>query len=233
MSTSIVQPLLDLQDIDALLRDLQKELLEIPLRRANEENRLNDTLELHARASEALKLAQVNVANTEGEIEHHRGQATRLKQQQATLKTNREFAAMTAEINAVEADIDAFENRLLAFIEEVGAAKLRLASAADALAAEQGIVSEAQKELDDRLAEARAAADELEARRRETAKACPPQMLAVYSRLLKNRWRPVVPLENNTTCGGCHLSQPPSVAHLARRNQNLVCCQMCGRILYI
>ena len=232
MSTPIVQPLLDLQEIDAHLRELQKELLDIPVRRAGEENRLNETRELHARASEALKLTQVNVTNTEGEIDRQRAQSTKLKQQQQTLKTNREFAAMTAEINAVESEIDALENRLLAYIEEVGAAKLRLAAAADNLAAEQGIVHEAQKELDDRLAEAQAVNAELEARRRDAANLCAPQMLLVYSRLLKTRWRPVVPLENGTTCGGCHLTQPPSVAHLVRRNQNLVCCQMCGRILY-
>jgi len=232
MSTTIVQPLLDLQDIDALLRDLQKELADIPLRRAAEENRLADAREIHARANETLKLSQVNVSRTEGEIEQQRGHITKLKQQQALLKTNREFAAMTAEINGAESEIDALENRLLAYIEEVGASKLRLAAAAEALAAEQAVVKEGQKELDDRLAEAQAAAAELEARRREAANACDPKMLLVYSRLLKTRWRPVVPLENNAICGGCHLNQPPSVAHLVRRNQALVTCQMCGRILY-
>ncbi|MCL1887655.1 MAG: hypothetical protein FWF96_02135 [Kiritimatiellaeota bacterium] len=231
--TPIVQPLLDLQDIDALLRDLDKELLDIPVRRANEENRLGETREAHARAGEALKLSQVNVANIEGEIEQQRVHVTKLRQQQATLKTNREFAAMTAEINAAEAGIDALENRLLAHIEEVGAAKRRLADAAAALAAEQGIVNEAQKELDDRMAEAQAARAELDGRRAEAAKACEPRMLATYNRLLRGRWRPVVPLENNAICNGCHLTQPPSVAHLVRRNQNPVCCQMCGRILYI
>jgi len=232
MSTPIVQPLLDLQEIDAHLRDLQKELIEIPQRRAAEEDRLKDTREVHARATEALKLAQVNVANTEGEIASSQAHILKLKQQQATLKTNREFAAMTAEITGVESDIDAFENRLLSFMEEVGAAKIRLSDAAAALASEQVIVNEAQKELDERLAEAQAANAELEARRHEAANACAPQMLLVYSRLLKSRWRPVVPLENGATCGGCHLNQPPSVAHLVRRNQNIVCCQMCGRILY-
>ncbi len=232
MSTPIVQPLLDLQEIDAHLRDLQKELLDIPKRRAEEENRLKDSREIHARASETLKLAQVNVANTEGDIDDRRNLILKLRQQQATLKTNREFAARTTEIGAVESEISGLETRAIAYMEEVGAAKIRLADAEAALAAEQAIVTEAQKELDDRLAEAQAAAAELEARRRDAANLCAPQMLLAYSRLLKARWRPVVPLENGTTCGGCHLTQPPSVAHLVRRNQNLVTCQMCGRILF-
>lgn len=227
----IVQPLLDIQETDAHIRDLKKEIDDIPRRRAEEEGRLNDSREACARAEEAHKLAQVNASNCEGEIEDLKALKVKLLQQQTTLKNNREFAAMTTEIGNTESEIEAAESRLVNFIDETGAALTRLGAARNTLAEETAVVEEAQRELDERLAEAETVLAGLEARRHELAAACTQQMLLVYSRLLKSRWPPVVPLENGT-CGGCHLTQPPSVSHLVRRNQNLVTCQMCGRILY-
>jgi len=59
----------------------------------------------------------------------------------------------------------------------------------------------------------------------------PPAFAPVYMRLISRRWPPVVALEGSA-CGGCHLTQPPAVSHTVRRNNSLVICQSCGRILY-
>ena len=85
--------------------------------------------------------------------------------------------------------------------------------------------------LDARLAAVEADLKQAEAERHEAIKAVPAGFMTQYGRLVVRRWPPVVPLEGNA-CGGCHLTQPPSVAHVVRRNNSLVVCQMCGRILY-
>ncbi len=71
----------------------------------------------------------------------------------------------------------------------------------------------------------------LNSRRGELAAAVRPEHLLIYDRLRVNRHPTIVKLANGV-CGGCHLKQPPATEHLVKRDNQLVTCEMCGRILY-
>lgn len=227
-----MQPLLALQETDARIRALQQEIQDIPLRKEQEKGRLKGAQDALPVAQNALRTALAGVSAAEGEVTDRRERIKHLRQQQSTLKTNREFQAMNLEVSTIEGEIEACETRQLARMDEVAPARAKLAECERRLQEEQAIVDGYLKELDARLAEARAELAKAEAERHAAAQLIDPRILLHYGRLLGKRWPPVVPLEGGTVCGGCHLTQPPSVGHMVRRNTGLVACQMCGRILY-
>lgn len=86
-------------------------------------------------------------------------------------------------------------------------------------------------EISERAGDLKSEIESLLAKRAEAAKEVRPEHLLIYDRLRVSRHPTIVKLANGT-CGGCHLKQPPQVAHLVKRDNQLVTCEMCGRILY-
>ena len=230
---SVVQPLLDLQEIDGRIRDLQQELRDIPQRKVQEQERLNGAREALARAQAELKNAQLRVNEAELEVKARRDKIQSLKQNQVSLKTNKEFQLFNLEIAKIEGEIDNYEARQLAAMDDVIPVKHRVAEAEAKLKEEQAVVNGYVAELDARLAVVQGELTAAEAVRVEAAKKVSPQFMLYYERLRSKRWPVVVSLGTDCVCNGCHLVQPPSVGQMVRRNQGLVPCQMCGRILYM
>lgn len=230
---SFVQPLLDLQEIDSRIRDLQQELQDIPQRKVQEQERLEGAMELLDKTRADLNNAQLKVNGLELEAQARRDRIVSLKQGQVNLKTNKEFQLYNLEIAKLEGDIDSFDARQLAAMDDMFPVKQRLAEAEATLAEEQGKVDGYVAELDARLAAVEAELASLESERVAVAKRVQdPKSALYYERLRTKRWPVVVALGDDCVCRGCNLKQPPSVGQMVRRNQGVVACQMCGRILY-
>jgi len=218
---SVVQPLLDLQEIDGRIRDLQQEIRDIPQRKAQEQERLNG-------AREALARAQAEL-----EVKARRDKIQALKQNQVLLKTNKEFQMYNLEIAKIEGEIESYESRQIAAMDDVIPVKHRVAEAQAKLEEDQTVVDGYTAELDERLAVVQNELAATEAERAEAAKKVTPQFMLYYERLRTKRWPVVVSIGADCVCNGCHLVQPPSVGQMVRRNQGIVACQMCGRILFM
>ncbi len=230
---SVVQPLLELQEIDGRIRSLQQEIRDIPQRKAQELERLSGAKEVLERAKAEHKNALVRVSELDLEVKARKEKILSLKQNQVSLKTNKEFQMFNLEIAKIEGDIDSFEARQIAALDDVIPIKHRVAEAEAKLKAEQAVMDVYLTELDVRLAAVQAELAEVEAARVEAAKRVSAPFAQYYERLRSKRWPVVVDLQADGVCNGCHLKQPPSVAQQVRRNQGLVTCQMCGRILYM
>ena len=230
---SVVQPLLDLQQIDGRIRDLQQEIRDIPQRKAQEQERLSGAREALARAQAELKSALLRVSALELEAQARREKIQSLKQNQVSLKTNKEFQMFNLEIAKIEGEIDSFEARQVAALDDVIPVKHHVAEAEAKLGEDQTVVDGYTAELDERLAAVQAELTVAEAERAESVKLVTPQFLLYYERLRTKRWPVVVGMNpDDCVCDGCHLKQPPSVGQMVRRNQGIVACQMCGRVLY-
>jgi predicted nucleic acid-binding Zn-ribbon protein len=228
---SIVQPLLVLQEIDARIRMLQQEARDIPLRKEQEKMRLLGAQTALTEALTAQKGAQARVDEAELDIKVRRDKIITLRGQQINLRTNKEFAAMNLEISTIEGQIESCESRQVAALDHVAVMRARVGECQKKLQEDKAAVDGYIQELQARLVTVQTELAQAEAERQEASKGVPTNFNSVYMRLRDRRWPPVVALEGNA-CGGCHLTQPPSVAHVVRRNNSLVACQTCGRILY-
>ena len=105
MSVGLIDKLLILQEKDIQIRQMSKELKDIPARKKEEEARLDGHRGAVAEAKEAMKAKQAGLKKSEGDAEALREKIRKLRQQQMELKTNKEFKTMEEEIKGVEAQI--------------------------------------------------------------------------------------------------------------------------------
>src|SRR5690606_4379649 len=73
---------------------------------------------------------------------------------------------------------------------------------------------------------------ELTANREELALAVDEAARSRYERLLKNKGGNVVVGIQHGVCGGCHMKFPTQIVVSCKREDEIVTCPNCGRILY-
>ena len=239
---TIVEALIELQDVDGRIRELELELKDLPRRRALETARLSGVSADLKAAQAGLEQVEDRIKGYEDDAKALREKAQKLKTAQASLKTNKEYQQYSIQIDLVEHDISAAESNQLAAMDDKPAAQKRIDDAQARYDSVKGGIDSICAEIDERIA---AVKQELaEAQSERTAKAAQvsdPKFMLYYERLRTKRWPVVVQLTHDGVCDGCHLVQPPSVSQMVEANeklgeagrpQNIVACTMCGRILY-
>ena len=241
-AVSVVQALIDLQEVDGRIRELELELKDLPRRKALETARLSGVSADLAAAKNGQELVNQRIKSYEDEAKALKERVQQLKSTQAGLKSNKEYQQYSVQIDLVAHDLEVVENTQIATMDELPKVKNQIDEAQSRFDAEKEGVDRFCAEIDERIASVEAELKEAEAERVEKAKlVVDPKFMLYYERLRTKRWPVVVPLTHDGVCDGCHLVQPPSVAQLADANaknaeadrpQSIVACTMCGRILY-
>ena len=235
-----MEPLLALQDIDDQIYELEQEISDIPARKEAEMDKLKSAKSSLAMAQENLRAAQSEADSLALQAQATQEYAERLKDHQSELKSAKSLTALDAQIANSKTQQEKLEADHLSALEALPVAERRVTDAQAQVAAEAEDIARYIRELDERLEEAKSRLADLQGQREEAAKKVFPQHLVIYNRLRKSRRPTVVPLHDGV-CGGCHLTQPPAVAHLVHRmnfvpagdkRASLVTCQICGRLLY-
>ena len=239
---TIVEALIDLQEVDGRIRELELELKDLPRRKALETARLSGVSADLQAAKANQEYANQRVRGFEEDAKALKDKIGQLKTTQAGLKSNKEYQQYSVQIDLVSHDLETTENQQLAAMDDLPSAQARIDDAQRKYDAEKGGVDAFCAEIDERIAAVKAELDEAQKERAEKVKAVTdPKFMLYYERLRTKRWPVVVALTHDGVCDGCHLVQPPSVGQLADANarngaegkpQSIVACTMCGRILY-
>ena len=239
---TVLQLLLELQEVDGRIRELEMELKDLPRRKALETARLSGVSADLTAAKANKEYAEGRVKNYEADAKSLKEKIQQLKSTQASLKSNREYQQYSIQIDLVSHDLEAAENNQLAAMDDLPSADARIADAQAKFDAEKGSVDGFCREIDERIAAVTAELESAKAERAERLKAVNnPKFVLYYERLKQKRWPVVVSLTHDGVCDGCHLVQPPSVAQMVDANekrgeeggeQAIVACTMCGRLLY-
>lgn len=227
---SVVEKLLIVQDWDCRIRDIEKELTDIPARKELELARMEDHKKGLAEADLELKARQVDIKKLESEALAHQEKIAKFRQQQFEIKTNKEFKAIDGEIAVVQTAISGLEDKELELMENVEAAKARVAAGRKALAEEEAAVRNDVKTWDDRAIAMQKEVDEFREKRAAAAVDIPPDWLASYERIFQRKDKALVPVDDGI-CGGCHMQLPPFIIHGARQRTAMVYCTYCGRLV--
>jgi predicted nucleic acid-binding Zn-ribbon protein len=156
----------------------------------------------------------------------------RFEDHKAAVKTNQEYTALLHEIATARADKDAIEERILILMEEADglAAELKGAEAALADAKRDADAVRASSSVERRALEQEVA--RLAGERAHEARDVDAPTLARYEQLLKQRRGIAVARMTGETCVACHVRLRPHVVQQIRRNDSIVQCESCQRILY-
>ena len=226
-----LEALLVLQEKDRKIAKLQREIRDIPARKADIEKQLEGAKNKLNQAREALKKVTADLKQLEIEAGTHNEKIIKYKQQQMEAKTNDQYRAFLQEIAAAEKHVSVLEDREIVLMEHIESAKKIIAEREAELKEEEGGVSDEQAMLEDRLQEVQEDLNALLADRGRITSAVNPSLLLKYERLFKNKGDFAVVQVEKDHCSGCHMRLPPQVTNDALNPDKLVICNFCGRML--
>src|SRR5262249_33220374 len=150
----------------------------------------------------------------------------------AAVKTNQEYTALLHEIATAKTEKTAVEDRILAFMEDAEglADELKREEATLALARRDGDKNRAALAVERQSLDAELA--RLFAARTAAAARADARTLALYENILKSRRGIAVASMQGVICAACHVRLRPPIEQMVRRNDAIVQCESCQRILY-
>jgi hypothetical protein len=227
-----IEKLLILQDRDRKISRVKNELERIAPERQQLQTRASQTQSSLDAAKLRVKQIESQKKDLELEVEAQKQKIAKYSIQQFETKKNDEFKAIGHEIENCKATITKIEDKEIELMEQAEAAQKDVAAASQT-------ANEAKKHVDGQVAELAAREEnlkkefeELTVNREELASAVDEDTRSRYERLLKNKGENVVVGIQHGVCGGCHMKFPQQVVLSCRREESIVTCPNCGRILY-
>jgi predicted nucleic acid-binding Zn-ribbon protein len=156
----------------------------------------------------------------------------RFDDHKAAVKTNHEYTALLHEIATAKTEKEGIEDRILALMESADTVAQRLKAAEASLAQAKRDGDQARAGFATERTALEAELTRLAASRATQTRAMEARALAIYEQLLKGRRGQAVAEMRGGHCTACHVRLRPTVEQHVRRNEDLVQCDSCQRLLY-
>lgn len=224
--------LIALQQLDSAASEAQRRLAEEPERRKTFEARLDAARQRGAAAKERLGENQNVRRGVEKDVAVQQGRLSKFRDQLMAVKTNVEYQAMQKEIEFAQAEIKKLEDGILERMIEADDLTTELKKAEAELASEQKAVDAEQKAQAAELDALKTSLDRITGERAELVASLDRQVLALFDMVSKRRNGVAVAEARGGVCTICHVRLRPQVFNTVRRNEQIIQCDHCNRILY-
>jgi uncharacterized protein len=225
--------LISLQSIDGAAEASRRRLAELPkAEQAIDASIAAATGEVEA-ARAGLKESQTARRALEKDVAAVDARLSRFDDHKAVVKTNQEYTALLHEIATAKSEKDGIEERILVLMEDADRLAADLNAADTRLAAARHDGDQRRAALLSERAALDAELVRLSAQRADQQARTEPRALAIYEQLLKGRRGVAVAQMVGETCSACHVRLRPHVTQMIRRNDEIVQCESCQRILYV
>jgi uncharacterized protein len=228
-----LEQLIELQSLETAIEESRRRIAVHPQRVADADARLAHAKEAVEAARQRLKTSQEVRRDQEKEAAVYQSRLSKFKDQLSAVKTNKEYQAMQHEIETAQKELGIVEERVLERMMESDALTADVKKAEQALAAEQKAVDAEKKTLAEELATVEAALEEATGKRAARVASLPSQLVALFEQVA--RARKGIALATATRdglCSACHVRLRPQVFQEIRRNDQIIQCFSCNRILY-
>jgi uncharacterized protein len=183
---------------------------------------------IKAQLSEALSQRRAE----EKEVSTVQTRLAKYKDQLLEVKTNREYQAMLHEIETAQNDIKAREDRILETMMKSDEMSAELKKAeADLKGVEKAVAAERQV-IEQEVTALQAEMDTTAVARQKLAAEIDRHTLAIFETTAKGRKGIAVSEARDGMCMICHVRLRPQVFNEVRRNDSIIQCDSCRRILY-
>src|SRR5262245_17520119 len=221
-----------LQRRDSTARAAERRLAEEPERLKALDIRLEDARRNVAAAKEQLTKNQAARREIEKDVAVHQGRLSKFRDQAMAVKTNQEYHAIQHEIAFAQTEIKKLEDGILELMVEADDLTAGVKRADAALAAEQKAVEADRKSLVAQHAQLNAMLDSLRVDRQTLVGSLDPRVLGIFDLVSKRRNGVAVAEAKDGICTICHVRLRPQVFNTVRRNDEIVQCDSCQRILF-
>ena len=226
-----LEALLELQRCDARLMDAQRKRDDIPRRREALKAALQAARAVHEQAKKDLDAARLARRGHEKEIEVIQSEGAKLDRQLLDVKTNKEYTAMLHEIQLLKTKRGDRETQVLECFEREEALQARAKKSEQEIADEEKRIRAGEADFDKESAVLDQAIHSIRTDRDQIKPRVPATLLSRYDRLASSRNGVAVAEVRKAACGACFTALTPQAMQEVRRNDAVMTCEQCGRLL--
>jgi predicted nucleic acid-binding Zn-ribbon protein len=179
------------------------------------------------------QLAKLNKerSHLELDVKTHNEKISRMKTEQISVKTNKEYRAFNSEIEYLTKQIDKKEERILAILEQTEKVKKEIEAISARVENDKGVLLAEREDLEKGMKESTESLKVLEDEKVRILPHVSERVQRLYNRILQVKGDSGVANLVGDICQGCYSRVPPQKAHEIRKNNQIIICEACGRIL--
>jgi uncharacterized protein len=224
--------LVQLQEIDGRIRTLLGQKKHLPEALAGlEKKRAANQANLEA-AKDGLLTAQKNKRERDKDLEAGVQKVEKLKARTSEIKNNKEYQAILKEIETFEQENKAVEDDILVLMDKIETASAGITAAEQRAQEEEVALLAEQKQGEAEVTKIELELKEVELARQEMISRIQPAVFTQYHKLLNSKGGVAIAEARGESCSGCYMSIPPQVYVNVKKNESIICCPNCGRILH-
>ena len=228
-----LERLIKLQHLDSTIDDARRTIAAHPQRLADAEARLSEAKQLVEAAQQRLKDNQEARRALEKDVALYQGRLSKYRDQQAAVKTNKEYQALGHELETAQQELGGVEEKILERMMEADELTAEIKKAEGLLAAQQKEIEAEKKALTEELSTVEAAMTRATEAKTAVLAALDRPILALYGQVSKARnGVAICAATRDGLCSVCHVRLRPQVFQMVRRNDSIIQCDHCQRILY-
>jgi len=227
-----LQRLIELQDIESRAAVANKAIAEAPGRIAALDALLQSATTALATAKQSLADTQTSRRSIDNDLIAAQQRLDKYKDQVMAVKTNEQLHAMQHQIKTVEGEVGQHEERVLVNMMKADEVNAEIKKAEAALKAAQSKVAAERAAIESEAKTHQATVTECAAAREKVVAAMDNKgAIETFQRIAKVRGTAVARAEGER-CTVCQVRLRPAVFTEVRKNDSLVQCDSCNRILY-
>jgi predicted nucleic acid-binding Zn-ribbon protein len=227
-----LERLVRLQQLDDFVTTARRTLAELPEKLAALDERLAGARDQVARAKQRAADNQAARRALDKDLAAVQTRLSRFKDQIMDVKTNREYQAMLKEIETAQHEVRGIEDRILERMLEADEVAAEARSAETTLASEQQSIDTERRQMAEASTRLERQVAEAAPERAAIVAGIPPEVLALFDQVARARRGVAVAEARDGHCAICHVRLRPQKYNDIRRNDAIVQCDSCQRILY-
>lgn len=221
-----------LQMLERKLAQAQQEMGSFPLRLESLQGLLRGLEEEKEREKKRIEQLERDRIKMEGELEMERERLKRSQLKLLEVKTNKEYQALLKEIEIGQEHNSQREEEVIRLLDEIDRLKAGYAALLDRAQKERDEIEKEQARIRETAATVQMQISDWEKERDELMHMLDAELLRRYTMLKDKRNGIAVVLVKDEGCQGCYVNIPPQLYNEVKKNQEVIACPNCQRILY-
>ncbi len=224
--------LIELQDIDTKILTSQRMIDKFPKKIIEIEKPFKEALNSFNLFKQRLETLDKKKREKERLLDDIGEKINKLKLRTSEIKTNKEYQALLSEIDSIEKERWSIEEQILIIMEEIDAVSKQISSEEIKLNADKKKYEELKQKLLEEKASIEKELENIKEIRSKVATLIEDDLYKLYINLIENYNGLAVVEAKDEICLGCNMNIPPQLFVELKKNDDILNCPQCGRILF-
>jgi len=222
----------ELQKIDLALQDIKRERERYPKEMKRLDEKQSMEKDKIKKEKDKIELLEKERRQKEGHLSLEQEKIKRAEGRMFEVKTNKEYQALLKEIETVKEGNSQEEEGILQLLDEIDELKKDLSKREKEISATVSKIEAEKKVIETGVTQSEVLWKKQMERREVLSRELDSNLFKLYNTLKEKRQGVGMVAVKQETCQGCYVNVPPQMYIEVQKNNTLVRCPNCNRILY-